>query len=147
MDEKKSGGSAGQEAERCHWSSADELHFLDYITAHKEKGGDGLNFDKNFWLLAATKMVLCTTSGAVKSAEACSQKWTRMHATFSTVDCVANFSGISWSNEQGSDITHESESVWVNLIRVCTYLLFLTTATNFFVIQEIPVAKSFRNKG
>ncbi|KAG2347654.1 hypothetical protein BDR05DRAFT_876512 [Suillus weaverae] len=120
-DEKKHAGSTAQEVERCHWSSADESCLLNYVTTHKAKGGDGLNFDKTFWTQATIDVVHTTTSGAMKTAEACHQKWARMRATFHVVDCVANFSGISWSSELGANITPESESVWTDLIKVCTY--------------------------
>ncbi|KAG2030282.1 hypothetical protein BDR03DRAFT_834219, partial [Suillus americanus] len=52
------------------WSSADELWLLDYITTHKARGGDGLNFDKTFWVQAALDVAHTTTIGAVKTADA-----------------------------------------------------------------------------
>ncbi|KAG2144558.1 hypothetical protein DEU56DRAFT_732685 [Suillus clintonianus] len=123
-NEKKQARSAGQEGERCNWTSADELRLLDFITTHKAKGGDGLDFNKTFWAQAAIDVAHTTTSGAVKTGEHCSQKWSRMHTTFSVADRVVNFLGISWSNELGANITPESETVWTDLIKVSTYLLF-----------------------
>jgi hypothetical protein len=49
-----------------------------------------------------------------------------MRATYHVVDWVANFSGISWSNDLGANITPESESVWTDLVEVSIYLLFFT---------------------
>ncbi|KAG2145912.1 hypothetical protein DEU56DRAFT_731938, partial [Suillus clintonianus] len=106
------------------WSTADELRLLDYVTTHKAKGGDGLNFDKTFWTQAASDVAHTTTSSAVKTAEACQQKWARMHATYSVVNWVANFSVISWSNETGANITPESESVWADLVKVHSIYCF-----------------------
>jgi hypothetical protein len=48
----------------------------------------------------------------------------KMRATYHVVDWVANFSGISWRNDLGANITPESESVWTNLVKVSIYLLF-----------------------
>ncbi|KAG2030358.1 hypothetical protein BDR03DRAFT_878504 [Suillus americanus] len=127
MDEKKRAGSAAQETKRCHWSSTDELWLLDYITTHKARGGDGLNFDKTFWAQAALDVVHTTTISAVKTADACQQKWTRICHTFSIVNHVAKFLGIAWSNECGANIMPESELVWTDLVKVCTYILFLIT--------------------
>jgi hypothetical protein len=42
----------------------------------------------------------------------------KMHATYYIVDWIANFLGISWSNEHDVNITAESESVWMDLIKV-----------------------------
>ncbi|KAG2341455.1 hypothetical protein BDR05DRAFT_888308 [Suillus weaverae] len=106
---EKSAGSPGQETERCHWTSADELCLINYITIHKAKGGDRLNFDKKFWVQVATDVAHTTKSGVVKTPHSCHQKWQRVcaslySATFYIVDWIANFSGISWSNECGADI-------------------------------------------
>lgn len=77
-DEKKWGESVGQEGERCNWSSADKLCLLDYVTTHKAKEGDGLNFDKTFWMQATAYVAHTTTTSAVKTAEVCQQKWSRV---------------------------------------------------------------------
>ncbi|KAG1721613.1 hypothetical protein EDB19DRAFT_1917222 [Suillus lakei] len=128
-DEKKSAGPAGQETERCNWTDADESHLIEYITTHQAKGGDGLNFDKTFWAQATIDVAHTTSGGVVKSPVACHQKWKRMCTTFHVVDQIANFSGISWNNKCGANITPESESVWADLTK------------------EVPLAKPFKKKG
>jgi hypothetical protein len=75
-NEKSAAG--GQEIERCHWTSADESCLINYITTHKAKGGDGLNFNKNFWAQAANDVAHSTMTGAVKTPHACNQKWQRV---------------------------------------------------------------------
>ena len=35
--------------DRCVWTEGDETALIDYITANRSKGGDGMNFDKVFW--------------------------------------------------------------------------------------------------
>jgi hypothetical protein len=64
--------------ERCFWTLADEKHLITYIENNRAKGSDGLNFDKAFWVQAATNMVQSTTCGAVKTGDACSSKWARV---------------------------------------------------------------------
>ncbi|KAG2360201.1 hypothetical protein BDR07DRAFT_1241569, partial [Suillus spraguei] len=93
------------------------------------KGGDGLNFNRTFWNQVAEHLAPFTTSGGVKTGDACSTKWTRLRTAYSIVDRVAHYSGISWSAERGADITFESEGVWAN------------------IIKNIPTAKPYRNKG
>ncbi|KAG2340038.1 hypothetical protein BDR05DRAFT_890585, partial [Suillus weaverae] len=129
------GESAGQEGDqRCNWSSTDELHLLDYVTTHKAKGGDGLNFDKKFWTQAATDVAHTTTmvrNGRVffwhSLCPPILLKQFKMCATYT----VANFSGISWSHELGANIMPESESVWAYLVRVSSIYCFLLVLLTF----------------
>ncbi|KAG2035756.1 hypothetical protein BDR03DRAFT_839473, partial [Suillus americanus] len=59
-----------------------------------------------------------TTSGAVKTGEACSSKWIHLCTIYSVVDRVVHYSGVSWSAEHGADITFKSEGLWANIIKV-----------------------------
>ncbi|KAG1871815.1 hypothetical protein DFJ58DRAFT_652380 [Suillus subalutaceus] len=102
---------------------------IECIGTHKAKGGDGVNFDRTFWGLVAQEMASCTTIGAVKPADACSQKWGRLRSTFHVVDRVVRYSGIAWSTEHGADITPASEMVWADLVRVSTYYYSLLLIT------------------
>ncbi|KAG2752766.1 hypothetical protein P692DRAFT_20658289, partial [Suillus brevipes Sb2] len=76
------------------WTLADERHLITYIENNHAKGGDGLNFDKAFWVQAAANMVQSTTCGAVKTGDAYSSKWARLRATYNIVDRVAQYSGV-----------------------------------------------------
>ncbi|KAG2070886.1 hypothetical protein BDR04DRAFT_968656, partial [Suillus decipiens] len=98
------------------WMSDDETRLINYITTHKAKGGDGLNFDKNFWAQVTQNMASSTTVGLVKTADACHQKWVQV-STFHVVDRVAHYSGISWSTECGTNIMAKSETVWTDIIK------------------------------
>ena len=64
--------------DRCVWTEGDETALIDYITANRSKGGDGMNFDKVFWAAAATEMAKHNCSGPTKTANACRSKWTRV---------------------------------------------------------------------
>jgi hypothetical protein len=64
--------------DRCVWTEGDETALIDYITANRSKGGDGMNFDKVFWAAAATEMAKHNCSGLPKTANACRSKWARV---------------------------------------------------------------------
>lgn len=71
-------------ADRCIWTEDDEAALIDYIAANRSKGGDGMNFDRVFWIAAATEMAKHASSGASKTANSCKSKWARVcHATIS----------------------------------------------------------------
>jgi hypothetical protein len=69
---------------RCIWTQADESALITYITTHRAKGGDGMNFDKSLWVAAAAEMADKGTPGvgAPKSPDACHQKWGRVSNLF-----------------------------------------------------------------
>jgi hypothetical protein len=64
--------------DRCIWTEEDEAVLIEYITANRSKGGDGMNFDKTFWAAAAAEMTNHVCSGANKTAAACQSKWGRV---------------------------------------------------------------------
>jgi hypothetical protein len=61
-----------------HWSSADEIAFIDFLIAHKAEAGDGLNFKPSVWTAAAEHMRPLTTKGGPKQADKCKAKWGRV---------------------------------------------------------------------
>jgi hypothetical protein len=70
--------------DQCVWTEGDETALIEYITANRSRGGDGMNFDKTFWAGAAADMVNHTSSGATKTGKACQEKWIWVrHATIS----------------------------------------------------------------
>ncbi|OJA13287.1 hypothetical protein AZE42_10822 [Rhizopogon vesiculosus] len=70
--------------DRCVWTEGDETALIEYITANRSKGSDGMNFDKTFWAAAAANMVKYAGSGATKTGHACQTKWRQVcHATTS----------------------------------------------------------------
>jgi len=64
--------------DRCVWTEGDETALIEYITANRSKGGDGMNFDKSFWVAAAAEMVKHTSLGPTKTALVCKSKWQRV---------------------------------------------------------------------
>ncbi|KAG0707163.1 hypothetical protein DFH29DRAFT_773642, partial [Suillus ampliporus] len=120
------------------WTLDDENKLIDFIEVNKSRGGDGANFDSTFWNEVSTHLAGSTSQGAVKTGESCLSKWTRLHATFSVVDKVANHSGMAWDNDCGADITPKSETVWADIIKVSTVQSF---------IYATPNAKSYKTKG
>ncbi|KAG2115280.1 uncharacterized protein F5147DRAFT_769735 [Suillus discolor] len=112
--------------EQCFWTLDNETWLIQYITTHRAKGGDGLNFDKTFWATVAATM---TAQGSLKTSEACQSKWSRIHSTFNIIDRLANYSGLEFRPELGANITDASESVWTELVK------------------SMPQAKQFKNKG
>ncbi|KAG1812531.1 uncharacterized protein BJ212DRAFT_1276369 [Suillus subaureus] len=107
----------------CIWTQADESALIAYITTHQAKGGNGMNFDKSFWVATAAEMANKGTPGvgAPKSPDACHQKWGRLCKFFKVVDKIANSSGISYTREKGMNITAKSETIWVDLLKVCVF--------------------------
>jgi len=78
---KKKQAAGSQEPEikdRCVWTVDDENMLVDFIEANKARAGDGVNFDRTFWIEAAAHLAESTSKGAVKTAEACSSKWSRV---------------------------------------------------------------------
>jgi len=59
---------------KAHWSEADEIALIDYITKHKAKAGDGMKFKSSFWTDVAKEMLAHTTSGGPKTIAGCSAK-------------------------------------------------------------------------
>ncbi|KAG0708669.1 hypothetical protein DFH29DRAFT_994088 [Suillus ampliporus] len=60
----------------CVWSLADETTLIAHISGQRAKGGDGMNFDRTFWVAAAAELAAKGTGvGAAKSPDACHQKW------------------------------------------------------------------------
>jgi hypothetical protein len=81
MGGKKSaleGQDAPESKDHCSWTTDDETHLIQFIADHKAQGGDGLNFDKTFWVSASTEMAKHTTQGAPKVFKACQSKWQRV---------------------------------------------------------------------
>ncbi|KAG1740916.1 hypothetical protein EDB19DRAFT_1908235 [Suillus lakei] len=57
------------------------------IKVHQVKGGDGMNFDKTFWVAAAAELAAESTGiGTAKSADTCYQKWGQPCKRFKVVD-------------------------------------------------------------
>ena len=70
--------SLGESKDRCIWSDEDVTVMIQYIAANRAKAGDGLNFDKTFWIAVAAEMAKHPSQGAAKSFEACQAKWGRV---------------------------------------------------------------------
>ncbi|KAG0707277.1 hypothetical protein DFH29DRAFT_871630 [Suillus ampliporus] len=114
---KKKQAAGSQEPEmkdKCVWTLDNENKLIDFIEVNKSRGGDGANFDQTFWNEVAVHLAGSTS---------------RLRATFSIVDKVANHSGMAWDNNCGADITPESEMVWAD------------------IIKATPNAKSYKTKG
>ncbi|KAG2028840.1 hypothetical protein BDR03DRAFT_882548 [Suillus americanus] len=112
------GAEPTEPRDQCVWMEADETILIEYVAKNHSQGCDGLNFDKMFWAAAAAEMEGHPCSGPSKTAAACSSKWTRLCATFTVVDKVANTSGLSYSMEHGASITPESENMWTDYVKV-----------------------------
>lgn len=76
----RGGLEATESKDRCIWTEADETLLIEYITANRPKGGDGMNFDKTFWVSIADSMANHAFSGAPKTPIACQSKWARVRA-------------------------------------------------------------------
>jgi hypothetical protein len=48
----------------------------------------------------------------------------QLRATYNIVDRVAQYSGVAWSTDSGTNITAESEGLWADIIRVSPVYLF-----------------------
>jgi hypothetical protein len=62
-------------SERCHWTDADELAFINFLLEHKAEAGDGGSFKANIWNAAAAEMLKHTTKGGPKVAGKCKAKY------------------------------------------------------------------------
>jgi hypothetical protein len=59
---------------------SDEIRLIQYIAAHRAKGGEYMNFDKSFWIDAATEMA---SQGTPTTVPACQSRWAQVLHTLS----------------------------------------------------------------
>jgi len=81
----KSKDSSVELKDRCVWSETDETALIMHISTHQAKAGDGMNFDRTFWVTAAEAVASVRTEGshgAEKSPEACSTKWSHVSTQY-----------------------------------------------------------------
>jgi len=76
--------------EQCVWTLDDESWLIQYITMHRAKGGEGLNFDKTFWITVASAMAKNSKQGPAKTSEACQSKWARVSTVSIPISGVLN---------------------------------------------------------
>jgi hypothetical protein len=63
-----------------HSQDSDETRLIQYIATHRAKGGEHMDFDKSFWIDAATEMA---SQGTPTTAHACRSKWAQVLHTSS----------------------------------------------------------------
>lgn len=63
-------------AARCFWTEADEAALISVLLEHQAEAGDGGNFKKAVWSIAADHLKTSTTKGVEKTGLACKNKWT-----------------------------------------------------------------------
>ncbi|KAG1766095.1 hypothetical protein EDD22DRAFT_774377, partial [Suillus occidentalis] len=98
------------------------------------KAGDGMNFNRTFWVTAAEAVASgCTEGphGAEKSLEACSTKWLHLHKLYQVVNKIAHSSGIAYSLMHRANISDESETIWADIIKVSFYLHLLPFSLHY----------------
>lgn len=59
----------------AHWTTAEELVFVDFLVANKAEAGDGSNFKAATFQKAANHLAHLLERGAAKNAKSCGNKY------------------------------------------------------------------------
>ncbi|THU83624.1 hypothetical protein K435DRAFT_631465, partial [Dendrothele bispora CBS 962.96] len=111
------------------WTDSDITRFLDYLTEHHSKAGNGGNFTATTFRDAADYMALVSYSGGAKDMNTCRNKWASLKKTCEVILEIKSMSGWTWSDDTGALIGVENADLWTAYIK------------------RNPAAKPFRNKG
>ncbi|KAK7439170.1 hypothetical protein VKT23_017660 [Stygiomarasmius scandens] len=111
------------------WTDANITRFLDYLTEHHSKAGNGGNFTVATFKDAADHMAQFEYEGGMKDANACKNKWGQLKGTCEVILKIKNKSGWTWSDDTGATIGMENTDLWDKFIK------------------QKPATKPFRNKG
>ncbi|THV03088.1 hypothetical protein K435DRAFT_652002 [Dendrothele bispora CBS 962.96] len=111
------------------WTDTDITRFLDYLTEHHSKAGNGGNFTATIFKDAADHMAQFDYEGGMKDMKACRNKWGQLKGTCEVILEIKNQSGWTWSDDTGATIGVENSDLWEKFVK------------------KKPAAKPFRNKG
>jgi hypothetical protein len=73
--------------DRAIWTQEDEKELLGFLLEHKAEAGDGVNFKQTTWNAAAAALAKRPHKGAVKSANSCKNKWTKVSDPIHSHSC------------------------------------------------------------
>ncbi|KAN0141121.1 hypothetical protein V8E53_000877 [Lactarius tabidus] len=94
------------------WTLSDEKLLVSFLHEHRAASGDGGNFKMTTFQSAAAVLEAERTTGGLKTAKACQNKWASQRRVFRAIQAIISHTGWNWCNENSANIQLDQASAW-----------------------------------